>query len=439
MNLPACVLLLIATVAAARPADQRPDLPSKLTLPRALELALQNNTLLLLARAQLAQAEGRAAQSTSGLYPQVSIGVLETYQTVNLRSLGIQIPFLPARVGPFQSFDARGSVSQNLLNMPVWFNSRAGKLRLESSRSDYADAREMVVLSVVSAYIQSLRNEAQAGALGAQVATAERLYQITEDRFNAGIANAVEVKRARQQVNNLRQSWIEAQNNLTVSKLQLAGLLQAKISSRFELADISGEYEAPEIQAEAALARAGESRPDLKSALQNVRAAELSVAGARAQRLPTLQFQGSFGQSGASPAGNVDVYRVQGVVSMPLFTGHRINGEVRELEGRLEEARANLAAVRTQVETDILAALESLEAARRELEFAEDSVRLAKEELDLAVARFQAGVSDNTEVVNAQDRIARAEENSIRARFNRNVARANIHRALGVAEKTYSR
>ncbi|MBI3693519.1 MAG: TolC family protein [Acidobacteria bacterium] len=435
----ACLLLCCSITAAAAQTDARPEIPARLTLPQAVELALRQNTLLRLAQAQLTQAEGRSEQSTSGLYPQISLGVGDSYQAVNLRAQGIRLPFAPARVGPFQSFDGRGTVSQNLFHAPLWLGSRAGKMRLDASRSQAADARELVVLSVVSAYVQALRAETQAAALAAQVETAERLHQITADRFQGGIANAVEVKRARQQANNLRQVWLEARNSVTVAKLQLANLLQARISSRFELADISSCYETPQIDPETALARAAESRIDLKAAAQAVRAAELSVQSLKAQRLPTLQLQGSFGQSGDSPARNLDVYRVQGVLSVPLFTGHRISGEVREAEGRLEEARANLAAVRTQVETDALAALAGLDAAGREVEVAEDSSRLAKEELDLALARYQGGVSDNTEVVNAQDRIARAEENLVRARFNRNLARANLHRALGMAERTYSR
>lgn len=429
---------LAAPAAAAAAADERPELPARLTLPQAVQMALGRSAVLLAAQAQLAQAEGRSTQAASSLYPQVSLGITESYQTINLRAQGIQIPFLPARVGPFQTFDGRGAVSQNLLNLPLLYNSRAGKLRLDASRSQYADARELVVLSVVAAYAQALRNEAQTAALAAEVKTAERLDQITLDRYNAGVANAVDVKRSRQQVDNLRQAAIEAENSVTVAKLQLAALLQAKVSSRFELADISTAYEAGALDAGQALARAEQNRRDLRATAQAVRAAELSLASVRAERLPTVQLQGNFGQSGISLAQNLDVYRIAGVVSVPVFTGHRISGEVRELEGRLEEARAGLTIARTQVETDLLAAMAGVDAARRELGVAEDAIGLAKEELELAEERFQAGITDNTEVVNAQDRVARAEENAIRARFNRNLASANLHRSLGEAEQTYS-
>lgn len=422
----------------AAAADQRPEMPARLTLPQAVQMALGRSTLLLTAQAQLAQAEGRSTQATSSLYPQVSLGITESYQSINLKAQGIQIPFLPARVGPFQTFDGRGAVSQNLLNLPLLYGSRAGKLRLDSSRSQYADARELVVLSVVAAYVQALRSEAEAAALAEEVKSAERLDQITFDRFHAGVANAVDVKRSRQQVDNLRQAAIEAENGVTVAKLQLAGLLQVRVSAQYELVDISTAYEPGALDPGQALSRAEQNRRDLRAAAQAVQAAEMSLASVRAERLPTLQFQGNFGQSGISLAQNLDVYRIAGVVNVPVFTGRRISGEVRELEGRLEEARAGLAAARTQVETDLLAAMAGLDAARRELSVAEDAIRLAREELDLAEARFKAGVTDNTEVVNAQDRVTRAEENAIRARFNRNLAGANLHRALGVAEQTYS-
>jgi outer membrane protein TolC len=51
--------------------------------------------------------------------------------------------------------------------------------------------------------------------------------------------------------------------------------------------------------------------------------------------------------------------------------------------------------------------------------------------------RFTQGVTDNTEVVNAQDRVSRADHARVRALYTLGLARANLARVTGAAEKTY--
>jgi outer membrane protein TolC len=66
-------------------------------------------------------------------------------------------------------------------------------------------------------------------------------------------------------------------------------------------------------------------------------------------------------------------------------------------------------------------------------------VQLSREEVGFTRARFAQGIVDNTEVVNAQDRLTQADEAQIRARYLLGLARANLARATGTAEKTYSK
>jgi outer membrane protein TolC len=57
--------------------------------------------------------------------------------------------------------------------------------------------------------------------------------------------------------------------------------------------------------------------------------------------------------------------------------------------------------------------------------------------VELSRQRFTQGVADNTEVVNAQDRVSKADDARVRALYTLGLARANLARAMGAAEKTY--
>ena len=134
---------------------------------------------------------------------------------------------------------------------------------------------------------------------------------------------------------------------------------------------------------------------------------------------------------------NVNTYRVAGTIEVPIFTGGYIHGQIEEAEGALREASAALDENRSQIETDVQTAISGIQWALREVETSVNNVRLSRQEVDFTRSRFTQGIADNTEVVNAQDRLTQADDAFIRAHFNLGLARANLARAVGAAEKTY--
>ncbi|MBV8833597.1 MAG: TolC family protein [Acidobacteriaceae bacterium] len=179
------------------------------------------------------------------------------------------------------------------------------------------------------------------------------------------------------------------------------------------------------------------ARPDYRSAEANVNAAELHVRSIKATRLPTVQARLSDGQSGSTPTHNVNTYALGGSIEFPIFTGGRIRGEIQEAEGALREAQAALDANRSQIEADVQAAVSGVQWAVQELETSGGNLNLSRQELDLTRERFAQGICDNTEVVNAQERLEQSADARIRAQYTLGLARANLARATGTAEKTY--
>ena len=78
-------VLIISAVAVAA----QTDLPTELTLSKALELALTNSAMIHNAMAELSQASGRTEQSRSPLLPQIGVAARQGYLTLNLPGFGI--------------------------------------------------------------------------------------------------------------------------------------------------------------------------------------------------------------------------------------------------------------------------------------------------------------------------------------------------------------
>jgi outer membrane protein TolC len=427
--------LLFSLPASA--ADQQ-DLPKQLTLSQALSIALTNNSMIRSAQDRLEQAAGRTAQTRSKLLPDLEADARQSYLTINLIGLGIDIPTVPqGKTGPFGSMDARITLTQDLLNIAnreAWKSSQSGQ---QSARLLIDNAREIVVLDVVAVYLQALRAKESRDTLAEQTKLATELYKLTEDRVKQGVSAPLESNRALQQVNTLQQRQQEAEQSYIAAKLSLAYLLQTRITSDFELDDSAAYGAEATIYRDTALKDALASRPDYRSMEANVKAAELQVSSVKAYRFPTVAASFSDGQSGDSPVHNMNTYRLQGAISFPIYTSGRIRGQIDEAQGALREAQAGMDQLRSQIESEVLTAMSGVEWAIKEVTTSSANVKLSREEVQLARQRFEKGVTDNTEVVNAQDRVSRADDARVRAMYTLGLARANLARATGAAEKTY--
>jgi outer membrane protein TolC len=429
-------LILAATFATAQ---ERPPLPPELSLAAALRIALINSTVLRSAQADLDKATGRRQQSKSPLLPQFNINARQSYYTASLLGVGLDIENLPSKIGPSAAMDARISVTQEVFNRENRKEYNASGSREEASRFLVNNARELVTLNVVSAYLDALRFKASRDSLVEQTQLARDLYQLTRERVTQGISAELDANRAMQQVNSLEQQRLEFEQRYVDAKLNLAAILQARVTSDFEVSDVAayGDMIMPASDRNVAVQAALTLRADYRSATANVRAAELKVESVKSQRLPTFHITADDGQSGSTPVHNINTYRVMGALQIPIFTGGRIEGQTVEAEAALRDAQAGLDETRSLVERDVLAAISGVEWAQRQVEISTGNITLSRQEVDLTRSRFTQGISDNTELVNAQTRLSQAEDARIRARYTLGIARANLTRATGVAENSY--
>jgi outer membrane protein TolC len=200
--------------------------------------------------------------------------------------------------------------------------------------------RESVALNVIATYLQAMTNKTTRDSLTSQRKLAEELYGFTRDRVNHGVAAELDAIRAMQQVNTLLQQSQEAEQDYVATKLTLANILQARITSEFDVADEAayGAQDAPE--REATIKTALMQRADYLAAEANVKTAELQLQSIKASRLPTIRMTFDDGQMGNSPVNNINTYKIQGLIDFPVFTGGRIHGEIVEAEGAIREPRS---------------------------------------------------------------------------------------------------
>jgi outer membrane protein len=341
--------------------------------------------------------------------------------------------------GPFQVIQAGPTFSQTIFNLPLIRSYQIGREGTRQSRSDELTTRETVVNAVVDQYLLILRALATRDAANARVALAQRLYEQATSLQKTGVGLNIDTVRANVELQNERQTLIDAETLTHTTGYGLAELLDLPRGQDVEVTDHLDFYDLPKLEKETLLNQALATRPEIRSLNSQQRIAHLSADSADEQRLPQLDFSGFWLYQGSHFNNGVPAYTYEASLQFPIFTGGRIRAE--EARARLEEQ--HVAEVRRQVEAQIVdevkSALDQLTAARNSVEVANLGLQLAQQEVAQAQRRFQAGVTTNIEVITAQDELARASDNQIGALYQFNLSRAALARATGTIETMYTK
>ncbi|HTQ97782.1 MAG TPA: TolC family protein, partial [Candidatus Acidoferrum sp.] len=203
----------------------------------------------------------------------------------------------------------------------------------------------------------------------------------------------------------------------------------------FEFTDKSPYQPFEDVTVDDALKHAYATRSDYQAALTDVRAAEYAKKAAQAGYLPSLSFNADYGAAGAHPSNVTSVYDVKGTLSIPIFQGGSVHGDVLQADARLQQSRERLDNLRAQIDADVRTALFNLQSSAQQVAVAKSNIDLAEETLVQSRDRFSAGVTDTVEVVQSQEAVASAHEQYISSLYNFNFAKISLARALGLAEE----
>jgi multidrug efflux system outer membrane protein len=178
-----------------------------------------------------------------------------------------------------------------------------------------------------------------------------------------------------------------------------------------------------------------ERRPDIHEAEEQLIAANAQIGVARAAYFPSISLTGAAGFVSSAltklftkPAGAWDV---SGSVAQPLFTGGKLQANVRLAEAQQQQA---LLAYRQTIQNafrDVSDALVAYQKSREVREQQELLAAAAQDSARLAHVRYDGGSSTYLEVLTSETNYLGAELNLTQARLNEMLSLVQIYSALG--------
>src|SRR2546430_1004063 len=455
------------------------------TLDQAILTALQTNPALLNAEQEIKRTKGVIIQVRAQVLPQVNARANWEWVDPNLQGARIfgntsttsggatsgaaaslmealpsqlrevQVPLAapsptPVRVTNVQASDISYAISvtgtQLIFNGTTFNQIRGTFFQRDSAYFAFRNVLDQLIATVKTQFYQIIVNRELVKVNEENVRLLEAQLKDQQNRFEAGTVPRFNVLQADVQLHNQLPNLITAQNNLRISKLQLAKTLGLYFQPRRgenPPLEVVGEmpYNPRSIALADAIGMGKERRPFLKQARANVLNQLQQVRAAAGQYLPNITTTGG-GEWVSDPINSSwhDISKgwtalVQG--SLPIWDSGAIAGQVIQQRALLSETKITYDDDVRQVELEIQTAYSNLQQNRELIQSQEKNVELAEEALRLAKARLDAGAGVQLDVLNATVQLLMAQSTRLQALFGYNSSLAEFDRATG-AQSTYS-
>src|SRR5271168_2828135 len=261
---------------AVPPANAMAD-SVRLSLQQAVALALKQNPTQQIAVLNAAESVQDKNISRADLLPQANLQVADSANRLNIQAEfgGQRIPGLPQHIGPYQEFSAGPTFNSSVLDLSLWKKYQSARSTVNSTRANSLSTREQVILLVVSQYIGTLRNVANVEASRSRVELAQALYNQAADLQKEGVGTGIDTLRANVELQNEKQTLIEAENDRDSSLFGLSRLLNLDPRQTIELGDSLSFFDTPQPEMLPSIDAALADRQEWKAIEQRVKAAGL--------------------------------------------------------------------------------------------------------------------------------------------------------------------
>ena len=173
-------------------------------------------------------------------------------------------------------------------------------------------------------------------------------------------------------------------------------------------------------------------RAPVRQSVEAVRAQEGQYRAARADRFPTLSltsgYQRLFFPSAFLPTLNQysENWNVGGSLSLSLFSGGRVTGNIEQARANLDEAKARLHQARELAALDTRVALNQLQQAEAAFAASRGTAQQAQRAYSIDQIRYREGISTQTDLTQSRLLLEQATANQAQSARDLAVARARV-------------
>ncbi len=347
-----------------------------------VDLALRNSPQVRQAAAQVQRAEAGEMESVAAYKPSFSVG----------SSLGYSYGF---PVGQPSIYSVSAQSLAFSFSQPDYI--RATRAALLASQLQLKDARQQVILTTATDYIELNTLSQQISALDQQTGYAQKLVEIETERVQAGLDRKVEQTQARltaAQVALRRMQLVDQVDMVRARLAHLTGLHPGDLVTEPQTIPAAPDASQESGNGDTAI----ESSSGVKAAYASARSKLYTAFGdARQNNHPTFAFGGEYNRYAKFNNYNEYYLRFQhnnfnvGIqITLPLFDATR-RAKAKASSAEAVEATAQADQLRNQTNEQILQLGKSLAELSAQEQVADLQSQLSQDQLDLITTELQSG------------------------------------------------
>lgn len=428
-------LLAVLLSAAMASAADNGDVP--FTLSMAIEMAIENNSLIKEAiENQRAAAEERKSVR-SDFFPKASAAYSYTRLKDGPYSImgGKQID-----AGDNDQYHWDVTLSQPL------FTGFALSTRYEMAKLgvDVKDAeKEQSVLDVVkqvkSAYFNILLTKKFLLVADEAVRQLESHVRDAEKFYEQGMIPYNDLLRSKVALADALQNRVRVESNVEMAVSAFNTLLRIDLNRKTTIEDIPdiapGSYDLTNCFKEAI-----EKRPELKALRLALKNADHEVTLAQSAYYPEVDLVGSYEQNGDNPSatqndfGNTHNTSITLQAGWTFFEWGKTRAEVNKYRRNKSSLAEKLKGIEDSIKLEVKNAFLALKVAEQNIQTAKESLVQAKENWRITNLQYQQQMTTSTEVLDARTFLTQAETNYYGALYGYMISLAELERAVGRGE-----
>ncbi|MEW6601498.1 MAG: efflux transporter outer membrane subunit [Nitrospirota bacterium] len=314
-------------------------------------------------------------------------------------------------------------------------SSRTDAARLDAIASEESLKALFISISaqIADLYFLAAEQQAQLALSDETIASFKDTLDMVESRYRGGLVPAVDVYQSRQNLASARAQRPVFESNLAVTRNALA-VMTGRFPDRKTGENFGNLTAAPSFGA-GLPSQLLTDRPDLKSGLLRLRAADSRVAAAVADRFPSFSLVGRYGGASDEVRSVLDspniLWNVLLQAVQPVIDSGRRKAEVARSESVVREYLASYHKTVITAFQEVEDALSRISASEQRLRMLDETVSASESSLRLSLDRYMQGLTDYLPVLTEQLRHFNAKSSLLAAKRQLISDQIQLARALG--------
>ena len=338
------------------------------------------------------------------------------------------------------NFSTSITISQTLFSSTVFRGIGASKIYYDLAQADYKSTISKTVLSVQKTFYGVLLAKEVYDITKASFDNAEANLKDVKASYQQGMVSEFDMLQAEVQVENIRPTVLQMENNLKTAK---DGLKLIMGLDQNENIDVNGEFNYDPIDLsneDGLIDEAMKSNFELKTLDLKKQVDEAFIQLDVANYWPNIAAFGQYAYNGSSDSWKFNTYSSATIglnFSMNLWQGNRTKNAVQQSTITYEQTSEQLSQLKDATLLNVKAKIQELRRVESLVDAQNQNVDVAQRAYEIAKVRYKEGVGSQIELQNTDLSLKQARLNRIQSLYSYLTTKYELDQILGRTDPEY--